>query len=497
MKGVNMTTPSPEPVQGGRALTAIALAASLALTITPASAQTLQVQAGDTAWMLTATALVLLMAVPGLAMFYGGLVRAKNALSMATQVFAVVCLAAIIWALVGYSLTYTSGVLPGFVGGFSKVLLLGIEPDQLAATGTAGIGLPEFAYVAFQMTFACITPAIIVGAFAERMRFQAMLLFIALWIVLVYVPIAHMAWYHVAPDAMAEATKAVVTAAPGEARLQAEAALARLVASNGLFQQWGALDFAGGTVVHISAGIAGLIGAIVLGKRAGYGRDSMAPHNLTMTLAGAALLWVGWIGFNAGSSLRADGTASLALINSLLAPAAAALSWLCVETAIRGKPSALGLASGLLAGLVAVTPAAGYVGPAGAIIIGLVAGAACFVFSTSVKSYYQYDDSLDVFGIHCIAGIVGTLLLAIFASPSLGGFGLADQVKAGLGAGAYSTGQQLVAQAKAVIVTLAWSGLVSSQLYRIVDVLVGLRPEEDEEDQGLDIVDHGERAYNY
>ncbi|MFM9941127.1 MAG: ammonium transporter [Hyphomicrobiaceae bacterium] len=472
-------------------------AAAWAAVATPAHAQGLQIFSGDTAWLLTATALVLLMGIPGLAMFYGGLVRAKNALSMLTQVFAVVCLAAVIWALFGYSLAFTSGALPGFVGGFSKALLMGVGPDSAVPTTSAGVGVPEYGYIAFQMMFACITPAIIVGAFAERMRFQAMLLFIVLWIVLVYVPIAHMAWFTVAPDVLAEATRAAVAAAPGEPRLQAELALAKLKASNGLFVQWGALDFAGGTVVHISAGIAGLIGAIILGKRVGYGRDSMAPHNLTMTMAGAAMLWVGWLGFNAGSSLRADGTATLALLNSLLAPAAGALSWMIVEASSRSKPSALGLVSGLLAGLVAVTPAAGYVGPGGALLIGLVAGAACFVFSTSVKSYYQYDDSLDVFGIHCVAGVVGTLLLAVFASPALGGFGGIDQIKAGLGTSAYSIGQQLLAQAKAVVVTLAWSGLVSSQLYRIVDVLVGLRPEEDEEDQGLDIVDHGERAYNY
>ena len=462
-----------------------------------ASAQTSQIYSGDTAWMLMATALVMLMGIPGLAMFYGGLVRTKNALSMLTQVFAVVCLSAILWAAVGYSLTFTSGSLPAFVGGFSKLFLLNIGLDSAVPTFTTGVAIPEFSYIAFQMTFACITPAIIVGAFAERMRFPAMLLFIALWILLVYIPIAHMAWFRVAPDAIAEATRAVIAAAPGEPRRQAEAALAALNANSGLFQQWGALDFAGGTVVHISAGIAGLIGAIALGKRVGYGRDSMAPHNLTMTMAGAALLWVGWLGFNAGSALRADGTAALAMLNTLLAPAAAALSWMAVETSGRGKPSALGFVSGILAGLVAVTPAAGYVGPMGSIGIGLVAGALCYVFSTSVKNYYQYDDSLDVFGIHCVAGIVGTVLLAVLASPSFGGMGLIDQAKAGLGLPTYNIGHQLGAQLKATVVTLLWSGFVSAQLYRIVDVLVGLRLEEDDEDQGLDIVDHGERAYNY
>ena len=447
--------------RGAYQAAAIATGLMLSAAAVPASAQGLagapglQIFSGDTAWLLTATVLVLFMGVPGLAMFYGGLVRAKNTLSMLTQVFAVVCLAAVIWALLGYSLTDTSGSLPGFIGGFSKTLLRGVGLDSATATTSTGVGVPEYGYIAFQMMFACITPAIIVGAFAERMRFQAMLLFITLWIVLVYVPIAHMAWFHVSPDALAEATKAAVIAAPGEPRIQAELALAKLNASNGLFQQWGALDFAGGTVVHISAGIAGLIGAIILGKRTGYGRDSMAPHNLTMTMAGAAMLWVGWLGFNAGSSLRADNTAALAVLNSLLAPDVGALAWMVVEAAMRGKPSALGLVSGLLAGLVAVTPAAGYVGPAGSVVIGLVAGVLCFVFSTSVKSYYQYDDSLDVFGIHCIAGVAGTLLLAILASPALGGFGLMDHMKAGLGLPTYSIGQQFMAQAKAVIVTLA------------------------------------------
>ena len=467
------------------------------LSATPGHAQAMQIYSGDTAWMLTATALVLMMGIPGLAMFYGGLVRTKNTLSMLTQVFAVICMVSIIWIVVGYSLAFTGGGYAAFIGGFSKAFLGGVNVDSAVPTFNAGVAIPEFCFVAFQMMFACLTPAIIVGAFAERMRFSAMLAFIAMWVLFVYVPIAHMAWYRVAPDAIAEATRAVMASAPGEARRQAELALTVLQNSQGLFQQWGALDFAGGMVVHVSSGIAGLIGAIALGKRVGYGRDSMAPHNLTMTMIGAALLWVGWFGFNAGSALRADGTAGLAMLNTFLGPASGALAWLAVEWFSRGKPSSLGLASGMLAGAVAITPGAGYVGPMGAIVIGLAAGNLCYVFTTAVKNHYQYDDALDVFGIHCISGLVGSILLALLASPRLGGTGLIDVAKAGLGLPVYDVGQQLIAQLKACAVTLIWSGLVSAQLLRVVDVLIGMRPEEDEEDQGLDIVDHGERAYNY
>ena len=472
---------------------AIALVAGTA----PAGAQSLQVYSGDTAWLMMAAVLALLMGVPGLAMFYGGLVRTKNTLSMFAQVFTVICLAIVLWVLLGYSLAFTAGPLPAVAGGFSKAFLTGVTPESVVATYHAGVAVPEYAFIAYEMIFACLAPAIIIGAFAERMRFPAMLVFIALWILVVYAPVAHMAWFRVAPDAIAEATRAVLAAAPGAARRQAEAALAAIAGQQGLFQQWGVLDYSGGTAVHISAGIAGLIGAVALGKRTGYGRDSMAPHNLTMTIAGAALLWVGWFGFNAGSGLRADGYAALSIVNTLAAPAAAALSWLMVEWTTRGKPSALGLVSGILAGLVAVTPASGYVSPVGAIVLGLVSGSLCFVFATSVKNYYQYDDSLDVFGLHCVAGIVGTLLVAVLASPELGGTGLVDHAKAGLALPAYSIAGQLVAQLKAVLVTLIWSGLVSAQLFYLVDYLVGLRPEVDEEDQGLDIADHGERAYNY
>ena len=483
---------------GAVPLASVGLAASiLALLPTAAAAQSMQVYSGDTAWLLIATVLSLLMGVPGLAMFYGGLVRTKNALSMFAQVFTVICLAIVLWVLVGYSLAFTGGGLTPFAGGLSKAFLSGVTADAVVPTFHVGVAIPEYAFIGYEMIFACLAPAIIIGAFAERMRFPAMLLFIALWILLVYAPLAHMAWYRVAPDAVAEAARAVAAAAPGAAKRQAEAALAALTSQAGLFQQWGVLDYSGGTAVHISAGIAGLIGAIALGKRAGYGRDSMAPHNLTMTIAGAALLWVGWFGFNAGSGLRADGYAALSVVNTLVAPAAAALSWLMVEWATRGKPSALGLVSGILAGLVAVTPASGYIGPVGAIVLGLVSGGLCFVFATTVKNHYQYDDSLDVFGVHCIAGIVGTLLVAVLASPQLGGTGLVDAAKGGLAAGGYSIAGQLLVQLKGVVVALIWAGLISAQLYWVVDWLVGLRPEIDEEDQGLDIADHGERAYNY
>ena len=476
---------------------ALFVAVACMIAATPVRAQSLQIYSGDTAWVLTSTVLVLLMVIPGLALFYGGLVRTKNTLSMLAQIFAVVCVSSVMWIVVGYSLAFTGGGYASFIGGFSKAFLNGVGVDTAVPTFNSGIAIPEYSFVAFQMMFACVTPAIIVGSFAERMRFPAMLLFIVLWGLLVYVPIAHMAWYRIAPDAIADATRAVLASAPGDARRQAEIALAALQNSQGLFQQWGTLDFAGGTVVHITSGIAGLIGAITLGKRVGYGRDSMAPHNLTMTMTGAALLWVGWFGFNSGSAMRADGTAALALLNTFLGPIAGAMSWVAVEWSSRGKPSALGIASGILAGAVAVTPGAGYLGPMGAILVGLVAGGACYVFATTVKSRYQYDDSLDVFGIHCVAGVVGSLLLGVLASPRFGGTGLIDVAKAGLGLPVYDTAAQVVAQLKAVILTLLWSGFVSAQLYRLVDFLVGLRAEEDEEDQGLDIVDHGERAYNY
>ena len=483
---------------------ALLAAAALLLLAGPALAADPVPNKGDTAWMLISTVLVLLMTIPGLALFYGGLVRTKNMLSVLMQVFAIVCLVAIIWTVYGYSLAFTSGgAWNNWVGGFSKAFLK-IAPegktitDAAAATFSNGVVIPELVYFAFQMTFACITPALIVGAFAERMKFSALLLFTALWVTLVYCPIAHMVWYWAGPDALADAAKAVA-GATGEAKKKAEAALELVQADAGLIFQWGAIDFAGGTVVHINAGIAGLVGALMLGKRVGYGREAMAPHSLTMTMIGASLLWVGWFGFNAGSNLEANGTAALAMVNSFVATAAAALAWMLTEWMAKGRPSLLGLVSGAVAGLVAVTPASGFAGPMGAIILGLVAGFVCFLFCTSVKNAIGYDDSLDVFGVHCVGGIIGAIATGMLVNPSWGGTGILDYVvKPGEGVVApYAFGTQVWAQLKAVGLTLAWSGIMSAILYKVVEVVVGLRPVEDKEREGLDITEHGERAYNY
>ncbi|HEX8663922.1 MAG TPA: ammonium transporter [Beijerinckiaceae bacterium] len=486
--------------------------AALALLIDPALAQTAPAAAaaatppgpvpnkGDTAWMLVATCLVLMMSIPGLALFYGGLVRTKNMLSLLTQVFAIVCLACLIWVFYGYSLAFTNGGgLNDFVGGFSKAFLRGVTPESTAATFSNGVVIPELVYVCFQMTFAMITPALIVGAFAERMRFSALILFVALWLTFVYFPIAHMVWYWAGPDAVGDAAKALAAAADGAAKNAAQKALDAVKADAGLVYKWGALDFAGGTVVHINAGIAGLVGALLLGKRVGYGRDLLAPHSLTMTMIGASLLWVGWFGFNAGSNLEANGTTALAMVNTFVATAAAALSWLFVEWGAKGKPSLLGLVSGAIAGLVAVTPASGFAGPMGSIVLGLVAGAVCYLFCSSVKNALGYDDSLDVFGIHCVGGILGALATGILVNPFLGGAGIPDyETKPGeLAAAAYEFGPAMIAQVKAVLLTLIWSGVGSAILFKVVDVVVGLRVTQEEEREGLDLADHGERAYNY
>jgi Amt family ammonium transporter len=455
---------------------------------------------GDTAWMLVSSALVLMMSVPGLALFYGGLVRSKNMLSVLTQVFAIVCLVGLLWVFFGYSLAFTNGGgLNAFVGGFSKAFLRGITPESTSATFSNGVVIPEYVYICFQMTFAMITPALIVGAFAERMRFSALMLFIALWVTFVYFPIAHMVWYWAGPDAIADAARGLAAAADGAAKTLAQTKLDEVNADAGLAYQWGALDFAGGTVVHINAGIAGLVGCLLVGKRVGYGRDLLAPHSLTMTMTGASLLWVGWFGFNAGSNLEANGTTALAMINTFVATMAAALSWLFVEWAMKGKPSLLGMLSGAVAGLVAVTPASGFAGPMGSIVLGLVAGAACFVFVSSVKNAFGYDDSLDVFGIHCIGGILGALGTGILVNPDLGGVGIPDYAtKPGeLTVAAYAFGPAMLAQVKAVLLTLAWSGIGSAILYKIVDVIVGLRVTVEEEREGLDLAEHGERAYSY
>jgi Amt family ammonium transporter len=452
---------------------------------------------GDTAWMLVSSLLVLMMVVPGLALFYGGLVRTKNMLSVLTQVFAIACIACLIWVFYGYSLAFTNGgALNSFVGGFSKAFLRGVDPTTVAATFSNGVYIPEYVYICFQMTFSMITPALIVGAIAERIKFSALIVFTVLWLTFIYYPIAHMVWYWGGPDAIANAAKALASATDKTA---AQGALDAVLSDAGLVFQWGALDFAGGTVVHINSGIAGLVGALVLGKRIGYGRDLIAPHSLTMTMIGAALLWVGWFGFNAGSNLEANGTTALAMANTFVATAAAALSWLFVEWSAKGKPSMLGLVSGAVAGLVAVTPASGFAGPMGSIVLGLVAGAICFVFCSSVKNAFGYDDSLDVFGIHCVGGIVGAIATGILVNPALGGVGAADYLsKPGeLSVADYDFATAVWAQVKAVVLTLLWSGIGSFILYKIVDVTVGLRATNEEEREGLDLADHGERAYNY
>jgi Amt family ammonium transporter len=446
---------------------------------------------GDNAWMLVSTILVLLMTVPGLALFYGGLVRAKNALSVLAHVFYAVCIVAIIWVIYGYSLTFTGG---SFVGGFDKIFLKGVTLETLAATFSVGVNITEVIYICFQMTFACITPALIVGAFAERMKFSAVALFIPLWVTFVYFPIAHMVWYWAGPDAIDAAAKAVAAAAAGDAKAKAEAALAAVTADAGLIFSWGAIDFAGGTVVHINAGIAGLVGALLVGKRIGHGKELMPPHSLVMTYIGACLLWVGWFGFNAGSNLEASGGAALAMINTFVATAAAALSWMFAEWAVKGKPSLLGALSGAIAGLVAVTPAAGFAGPMGAIVLGLVVGVVCLFFCSTVKNMFGYDDALDVFGIHCVGGIVGAIGTGILVAPALGGTGIMDYATAKIAD--YDFVTQIIAQCKAVLLTLVWSGVGSLIIYKIVDYTVGLRPTVEQEREGLDLNDHGERAYN-
>jgi Amt family ammonium transporter len=477
-------------------LVALALAAAGgALAQTPAAPVP---NKGDVAFMMSSTVLVFLMTIPGLALFYGGLVRSKNMLSVLTQVFAIVSIVALMWVVFGYSLAFTNGGgLNDYVGGFSKAFLRGVDATTTVATFSNGVVIPEYVYLAFQMTFACITPALIVGAFAERMKFSALLLFTVLWVTFIYFPMAHMVWYWGGPDAVGNAAKALAEAS-ADGKAAAQAALDAVNADAGMLFKWGALDFAGGTVVHINAGIAGLVGCILIGKRIGYGKELMAPHSLTMTLIGGALLWVGWFGFNAGSNLEANGTAALAMVNTFVATAAAAVAWLFVEWAVKGKPSMLGMVSGAVAGLVAVTPAAGFAGPMGSIVLGLVSGTICFVFCSTVKNALGYDDSLDVFGIHCIGGILGALATGILVNVDLGGAGIPDySSKPGeLAVGAYEFGTAFMAQVKAVLFTLVFSGVGSLILFKIVDVVVGLRVAPDAEREGLDIAEHGERAYH-
>jgi len=473
------------PTRAGLAVLVAALLAATAAHAEPT------INKGDNAWMLTSTVLVLLMTIPGLALFYGGLVRSKNMLSVLAQVFYTVCVVCILWALYGYSLAFTGG--SPYLGGFSKAFMMGITPDSMAATFTAGANISELVYFCFQMTFAAITPALIVGAFAERMKFAAVALFIPLWVTVIYFPIAHMVWYWAGPDAIVDAAKALAAAAP-DAKAAAQAKLDAALADGGQVYLWGAIDFAGGTVVHINAGIAGLVGALLIGKRTGYGRDLMAPHSLTMTMIGASLLWVGWFGFNAGSNLEATGGAALAMTNSFLATAAAALSWMFAEWMVKGHPSLLGALSGAVAGLVAVTPAAGYAGPMGAIVLGLVVGVVCLFFCTVIKNALGYDDSLDVFGVHCVGGIVGALGTGILVNPALGGTGIMDYAAGKIAD--YDFAAQMIAQSKAVLTTLVWSGVGSAVLYKVVDVIVGLRVTVEKEREGLDVTEHTERAYN-
>jgi len=474
---------------------------------------------GDTAWMLVSTAFVLLMSVPGLALFYGGLVRSKNMASVLSQVFMIVALVSIVWVLYGYSIAFTQGstdALPytegadaplaflggiqwnNFFGGFDRVFLKGVTADSTVATFSNGVVIPEYVYMAFQMTFACITPALIVGAFAERIRFSALFFFILLWVTFVYFPIAHAVWYWAGPDALGDAAKALANAQGEAAKAEAQKALDAVQANAGYFYKLGALDFAGGTVVHINAGIAGLVGALIIGKRIGYPRDIEPPHSVTLSMVGASLLWFGWFGFNAGSNLEANGTTALAFVNTFVATSAATLSWMVVEWAAKGKPSLLGMISGAVAGLVAITPASGFAGPMGSIVLGLVAGAVCFFFVSYVKKWVGYDDSLDVFGVHCIGGIVGAIGTGIVVAPYLGGVGLTDYT---LNPGAASPGEydmqaQVLTQLKVVAFTLLWSGIGSAILYKFVDIFIGLRVKKDAELEGLDVTSHGERAYN-
>ncbi|MBI5436181.1 MAG: ammonium transporter [Nitrosomonadales bacterium] len=435
---------------------------------------------GDTAWILTSTLLIIMMSIPGLALFYGGLVRSKNMLSILMQVFSIFALIIVLWAIYGYSLVFTEG--NAFIGGFDRLFLKGIFDPATgsvanAATFSKGVVIPEFAFVVFQATFAAITVALVVGAFAERMKFSAVLLFSALWFTFSYLPIAHMVWFWTGPDAIKDA-----------------ATLATETAKGGWLFQKGALDFAGGTVVHINAAIAGLIGAYLVGKRVGYGKEAMAPHSLTMTMIGGSLLWVGWFGFNAGSALEAAGTATLAFVNTLNATAAAALTWTLAEWLLKGKPSVLGAVSGAVAGLVAITPGCGWVGVGGGLVIGALAGVACFWGVTGLKKLLGADDALDVFGVHGVGGILGAMLTGVFNTWDLGGTGIADYVNNKIVD--TEIGAQVWIQAQAVLTTLIWSGVVAFICYKIVDLTIGLRVSEEAEREGLDTTSHGERAYS-
>lgn len=478
----DIVVPEPAPVPVAAAPAAEApVAAETAAEAAPAAAP----DKGDTAWMMVCTALVLLMSVPALALFYGGLVRSKNMLSVLMQVFVVFSLITVLWCVYGYSLAFTqgSGATSPFVGGFDRLFLKGVFD---AATGTFALGatfskatpMYEIVFVAFQATFAAITVCLIFGSLVERVKFSAILIFSVIWFTISYIPIAHMVWFWAGPDAYTAAD--LVDATNAQA---------------GLLWQWGALDFAGGTVVHINAGVAGLVGAYLLGKRIGFGKEAMSPHSLTMTMIGASLLWFGWFGFNAGSALEANGSAALAFMNTYLATACAVLTWVLTEWLIKGKPSMLGAASGAVAGLVAITPAAGNVGIQGAFIIGLLVGPLCFWGVTGLKKLLRADDALDVFGVHALGGIFGALMTGVFNAPSLGGPGFYNNWFE-MGAGYGTIIDQVIIQAKAVGLTVVWTAVAALIAYKIADVLVGLRVSEDEEREGLDISSHGEAAYH-
>jgi Amt family ammonium transporter len=449
---------------------AIAQAAPAVVTAFQPTAD--MVNKGDTSWMLVSSALVLMMSVPGLALFYGGLVRSKNMLSVLMQVLAIVCIATLMWVGWGYSMAFTGG--GEFVGGFSKAFLKSVDATTLAATFSNKVYIPEYSYVIFQMTFACITPALIVGGLAERVKFWPLMLFTVLWSTLVYYPIAHMVWYWAGPDFLPSSP-----------------------ADHGFLFGKGALDFAGGTVVHINSGIAGLMGCVVLGKRLGYRSEVIAPHSLPMTYIGACLLWVGWFGFNAGSNLEANGITAVAFINTYVATAAGALAWSLIEQVLHRKPSLLGAVTGAVVGLVAITPASGFADPVTSIILGIVASALCFFFVTKVKTWLGYDDALDVFGVHCVGGIAGALGTAFCANPAWGGQGWIDYTVAPAVPGKFALGAQIISQLWAVGTTLAWSGGVSLILFLAIDKTIGLRPSADAEREGLDINEQGERAYNF
>ncbi len=491
----------------------LALAAILPATHALAAAS---INKGDTTWMIVATVLVILMTIPGLALFYGGLVRTKNILSVLMQVFMCFGLITLLWFAYGYSLAFTNG--NGFIGGFSKAFLQGVDISTMAATFSKETYIPEYVFVIFQMTFAAITPALIIGAFAERMKFSAFLLFMVIWFTFSYLPMAHMVWWWAGPDCYTLAAEAIDTVKACVGDAAATDFLAKLAAatddagkaavlgdyasavnaSNGWLFNKGAIDFAGGSVVHINAGIAGLVAAIMLGKRVGYGKEAMAPHNLTMTMIGASLLWVGWFGFNAGSNLESNGLTALVVLNTILATSAASLAWAFGEWATRGHPSLLGAVSGAVAGLVAITPACGWVSPMASVIIGLIAGIVCLWAVVWLKSKLGYDDALDVFGVHGVGGIIGALLTGLFVNPAWGGMGVTDYLATDTSTkvAEYSMGTQMYAQFLSVLTAVVLSGAVSFVGLMICKAVMGLRVSEQEEREGLDISSHGERAYN-